>query len=41
MIVPDKLDYSKSEFFDYLIPPGKPPFSRKKKFLLQQIFKKL
>jgi hypothetical protein len=29
MIVPDKSDYSKSEFFDYLIPLGKPPFSRK------------
>jgi hypothetical protein len=29
MIVPDESDYSKSEFFDYLIPLGKPPFSRK------------
>jgi hypothetical protein len=29
MIVPDKSDHSKSEFFDYLIPLGKPPFSRK------------
>jgi hypothetical protein len=28
MIVPVKSDCSKSEFFDYLIPLGKPPFSR-------------
>jgi hypothetical protein len=40
MIVPHKSDYSKSEFFDYLIPLGKPPFSRKGSYFYNKCKKK-
>jgi hypothetical protein len=40
MIVPDKSDYSKSEFFDHLIPLGKPPFSRKGSYFYNKCKKK-
>jgi hypothetical protein len=40
MIVPNESDYSKSEFFDYLIPLRKPPFSRKSSYFYNKCKKK-